>query len=71
MTKVPFTQASITRIVKGLEAAGRFVVGVKPDGTMIVADQSLDRSSIVPSELEQSPRPKRPGEYFNGGAGEA
>jgi len=74
MTKaLPFTSASIARLVKGIEAAGRFVVGARPDGTLIIGDKPIDTSSLVPVELEQSPQPpigRRFGEKINGGQGE-
>jgi hypothetical protein len=53
MTKpLPFTEASLARAIRGVERAGRFVVGVKPDGTVLVADKPLDTVSLVP-EIEQ------------------
>jgi hypothetical protein len=74
MTKaLPFTQASIARRIKGVEKAGLFVVGVKPDGTLIVADKPIDPTSIVPPDTQPSPAAERRsmGEYFRGGSGEA
>lgn len=53
--KLPFTQAAITRLIKGIEDAGRFVVGARPDGTLIVGDKPFETASLVPVELEQSP----------------
>ena len=53
MTKsLPFTEASRARAIRGVERAGRFVIGVKPDGTVLVADKPLDTVSLVP-EIEQ------------------
>jgi hypothetical protein len=53
MTKpLPFTEASLARAIRGVERAGRFVIGVKPDGTVLVADKPLDTVSLVP-EIEQ------------------
>jgi hypothetical protein len=43
---LPFTVASIARIIKGVEAAGRFVVGVRPDGTLIVGDKSAGNAFL-------------------------
>jgi hypothetical protein len=72
MTKaLPFTQHSLARAIKGVEAAGRFVVGVKPDGTLIVADKPVDIASLVPANEEPSPPAKSFGDYFNGAQGEA
>lgn len=48
-TKIPFTVASLARSIKAVEAAGRFVVGVKCDGTLMVSDKPLDTSSLVPT----------------------
>jgi hypothetical protein len=48
MTKpLPFTEASLARAIRGVERAGRFVVGVKGDGTLLVSDQRLDTTSLV------------------------
>ena len=73
MTKaIPFTAASLARAIKGVEAAGRFVVGVKPDGTLIVAEKPLDTASLVPEVEQPSPMPVRPfGEKLDGGQGAA
>lgn len=46
---LPFTAASITRLIKGIEAApGHFVVGAKPDGTLIIGDKAIETTSLVP-----------------------
>ncbi len=37
---LPFTAASTARLIRGAEAAGKRVVGVKPDGTLIFGDSS-------------------------------
>jgi hypothetical protein len=72
MTKpIPFTAAGLARAIKGVEQAGRFVVGVRPDGTVIVADKPLDPASLVPEFEQASPSVKPFGEYFSGGKGEA
>ena len=69
---LPFTEASLARAIRGVERAGRFVVGVKPDGTLIVADKPVDTASLVPKDEQPSPAPvRRMGEYFKGGRGEA
>ena len=68
---LPFTAASIARLVRGIEAAGRFVIGAKPDGTLIIGDKPIDSSSLVPLEPQSSPpSERRLGDYFNGGQGE-
>ncbi|WP_454619032.1 hypothetical protein [Bradyrhizobium cenepequi] len=49
MTKrLPFTEFSLARAIRGVQRAGLFVVGVKPDGTLIVSDKPLDTASLVP-----------------------
>jgi hypothetical protein len=69
---LPFTEASIARVVKGILRAGLHVIGVKPDGTLIVADKPIDPSSLVPEEAPTSPPSvRRFGEKLNGGQGEA
>lgn len=56
MTKpIPFTAASLARTIRGIEQAGKFAVGVKPDGTVIVSDKPVDVTSLLSIELEQSP----------------
>ena len=49
---LPFTAASLARAIKGVELAGRFVVGVKPDGTLIVGDEPIKATSIVPTDAQ-------------------
>lgn len=48
MTKaLSFTEASLARAIRGVERAGKVVVGVKADGTLIVADKPLDVGALV------------------------
>jgi hypothetical protein len=48
MTKaLPFTEASLARAIKGVERAGRFVIGVRPDGTLIVGHKPVDVANLV------------------------
>ena len=55
MTKpLPFTAAGIARAIKGVEKAGRFVLGVRPDGVLIVGDKPIDTASFVP--VNEQPR---------------
>ncbi len=70
---LPYTEASLARRIKGVEKAGKYVVAVKSDGTLIVGDKPIDTSSLVPAEGQASlPSPtRRLGEYFDGGPGEA
>jgi len=59
MTKaLPFTKASLARAIQGVEMAGRFVVGVRPDGTLIVGDKPIDTASLVPSIAQDEPASK-------------
>ena len=54
MTKpIPFTAAGLARAIRGVELAGRHVVGVKPGGTLIIADKPVDTASLVPA-IEQN-----------------
>lgn len=72
MTKaLPFTANGLARAIKGVELAGRFVVGVRPDGTLIVGDKPVDVASLVPAIDEPSPPVRRFGEKLNGGHGAA
>lgn len=69
---IPFTAASLARAIKGVEQAGRHVVGVRPDGTLIVAEKPIETTSLVPIIEEPSPAPvRRFGEKLNGGQGAA
>lgn len=69
---LPFTEASIARLIKGIERAGRFVVGAKPDGTLIVGDKPIETASLIPTETQSSPPPvRRFGEKLHGGQSEA
>jgi hypothetical protein len=55
---LPFTEASLARAIKGVERAGRFVIGVKPDGTLIVGDKPIDSASMIPPQDEDEPASK-------------
>jgi hypothetical protein len=43
---LPFTAASIARAIRGVQAAGKHVIGVRPDGTLIVGDNPVDATSL-------------------------
>lgn len=59
MTKpLPFTVASLARAIRGVEEAGRYVVGVKSDGTLLVSDRPLDPVSLVPEMVQDAPTSK-------------
>jgi hypothetical protein len=55
---LPFTAASLARAIKGVELAGRFVVGVRWDGTLIVGDKPIETASFVPSLAQDEPASK-------------
>lgn len=59
MTKaLPFTEQSIARLIRGIERAGRFVIGVKADGTLIVGDKPIDSASMMPAAAQDVPASK-------------
>jgi hypothetical protein len=69
---MPFTKASLARAIKGVEKAGRFVVGVKlADGILIVAEKPVDVASLVPEVEEPSPPETRSWRERLGGKSEA
>ena len=55
---LPFTAASLARAIRGVEKAGRFVVGVRADGTLIVGDKLVDLASLVPPGAHNAPSSK-------------
>lgn len=66
-----FTEASMARAIKAVARAGRFVIGIRPDGTLIVGDKPVETASFVPVEPQPSPpSDRRFGEKL-GGQGEA
>jgi hypothetical protein len=74
MTKaLPFTAAGLARAIKGVKQAGQFVLGVRPDGTLIVGDKPIDTASLVPPIEQDTPAPpkRRIGEKVHGDHGEA
>jgi hypothetical protein len=69
---LPFTELSLARAIKGVEKAGRFVIGVKADGTLIVGDKPIDSASLIPEVAQDAPAAvRRFGEKLNGGQGAA
>jgi len=59
MTKaLPFTADGLARAIKGVGKAGLFVVGVRPDGTLIVGDKPVDVTSFVPQIAQDAPASK-------------
>jgi hypothetical protein len=78
---LPFTQAGVVRAMNAVEAAGRVVLGIKPDGTVIVGYRPIETASFVSESPQKPPEsstrrfgdrllgdqsPKRPGDYFSG-----
>lgn len=57
-SRLPFTEASLARAIKGVERAGRFVIGVRPDGTLIIGDKPIDSASMIPPLGEDEPASK-------------
>jgi hypothetical protein len=55
---LPFTEASLARSIKGVERAGRFVIGVRADGTLIVGDKPIDSASMIPPQVQNDPASK-------------
>ena len=59
MTKaLAFTEASLARAIRGVEKAGSFVVGMRPDGTLLIAQKPLDTTTLVPAESPVEPPSK-------------
>lgn len=57
---LPFTAASLARAMKGVEMAGRFVIGVRPDGTLIVGERPVDGGALVAEGAASSKWEDRP-----------
>jgi hypothetical protein len=55
---LPFTEASLARAIKGVERAGRFVIGVRADGTLIVGDKPIDTASLISLDSHNAPASK-------------
>jgi hypothetical protein len=67
---LPFTETSLARAIKGVERAGRFVIGVMADGTLIVGDKFIEMASVVTVDAQPSTPPvRRFGEKINGDPG--
>ncbi len=62
---LPFTEMSLARAIKGVEKAGRFVIGVRADGTLIVGDKPFDSASLAPAIAQDAPV-RRFGEKLGG-----
>ncbi len=62
---LPFTEISLARAIRGVERAGRFVIGVKGDGTLIVGDKPVETASLIPQVAQDAPT-RRFGEKLGG-----
>ena len=59
MTKpLPFTQASIRRAVRAARREGLHVLGIRPDGTVIVGDNPNIGVPTLPPDLNNAPASK-------------
>jgi hypothetical protein len=59
MTKaLPFTAAGLARAIAGVRQAGMHVVGVRPDGTLIIGDKPVETASLVPQIAQDAPASK-------------
>lgn len=59
MTKaLPFTAAGLARAIKGAKQAGMHVIGVRPDGTLILGDKPVETASLVPPARQDAPASK-------------
>lgn len=53
-----FTEASLARAIKGVERAGRFVIGVRADGTLLIGDKPLETAYLDPVPVQDDPASK-------------
>lgn len=52
MARIPFTQAKVKRAISAAQAAGLRVVGIKPDGTVLV--EGGDAPIVPAADTEQT-----------------
>lgn len=55
--RLPFTQASVRRAVKAARKEGLYVLGIRPDGTVIVGDKpaaGIPATPQTPDNAESS-----------------
>ena len=68
---LPFTKANLKRRIDAAREAKLHVIGMKSDGTLIVADKPFDVASLAPQDAQPSPpATRRMGDYFRGGSSE-
>jgi hypothetical protein len=56
--KMPFTEASIARRIRGVKKAGWHPIGVTSDGTVLIGDKPLETSSLIPIHGHDDPASK-------------
>jgi len=61
---LPFTEASLARAINGVKKAGHYVIGIKPDGELIISDKPLDQPASI---LTSGPKLVDAREKFRGG----
>jgi hypothetical protein len=45
---LPFTAAGLARAIRGAELAGKCVIGIRPDGTLVLGDKPVDTEAFAP-----------------------
>jgi hypothetical protein len=45
--RIPFTKASLRRAIRAVESAGKYVVAIRPDGTIVVGDKPVDAANLA------------------------
>lgn len=55
---LPFTAAGLARAIKGAKLAGMHVIGVRPDGSLILGDKPLETDAFVPPTRQTDPSSK-------------
>jgi hypothetical protein len=51
---LPFTKASLRRVIEAVESAGKFVIAIRPDGTIVVGDKPVDATYLTPENQPAS-----------------
>lgn len=59
MTKpLPFTAAGLARAIRGAELAGKCVIGIRPDGALILGDKPVATDAFAPPTRQNEPASK-------------
>jgi hypothetical protein len=53
-TRLPFTEHSVRRAIKAARKEGFHVLGIKPDGTLLLGEQPIPVASLVPETAPSS-----------------